>query len=154
AGGDSGSLVVTTDTARPLGLLYGGNSTSTSANPIGDVIAAFTNASGTPAVVGGSDHAVSCDPTASPPSASPGRGASVARPPVPEQQRTAAARQKHAARLTQDPAVQSVEAGASEDNPGEGAVVITLAGAPRAAVPQTLDGVRTRVVRPGQAIPL
>jgi hypothetical protein len=54
----------------------------------------------------------------------------------------------------QDPAVQSVEAGVSEDNPGEGAVVITLAGAPRSAVPQTLDGVRTRVVRPGQALPL
>src|SRR5262249_36776874 len=33
APGDSGSLVVTSDTARPLGLLYGGNSTSSSANP-------------------------------------------------------------------------------------------------------------------------
>jgi hypothetical protein len=154
AGGDSGSLVVTADTARPLALLYGGNNTSTSGNPIADVIAAFTNASGTPAIVGGGDHAVSCDPTASAPSASQGPGASAAALPVSERQRTAAARQKHAARLMQDPAVQSVEAGVSEDNPGEGAVVITLAGAPHAAVPQTLDGVRTRVVRPGQAIPL
>jgi hypothetical protein len=153
AGGDSGSLVVTSDTARPLALLYGGNSTSTSANPIGDVIAALTNASGTPAVVGGGDHAVSCDPTASA-SASQGPGASTATLPVPEQHRTAAVRQKHAARLMQDPAVQSVEAGVSEDNPGEGAVVITLSGAPHAAVPQTLDGVRTRLVRPGQAMPL
>jgi hypothetical protein len=154
AGGDSGSLVVTSDTARPLALLYGGNSTSTSANPIADVITAFTNASGTPAVVGGSDHAVSCDPTASAPAASQGPGASAATLSVPERQRVAAARQKHVARLMQDPAVESVEAGASEDSPGEGAVVIKLSGAPRATIPQTLDGVRTRVIRPGEGMPL
>jgi len=153
AGGDSGSLVVTSDTARPLGLLYGGNNTSTSANPIADVIAAFTNASGTPAIVGGSDHAVSCDPTASAPAASQGPGGSSAILSVSEQQRTAAARQKHAARLMQDPAVESVEAGVSEDSHGEGAVVIKLSGAPRSAIPQTLDGVRTRVIRPGGGVP-
>lgn len=154
AGGDSGSLIVTSDTARPLGLLYGGNSTSTSANPIADVIAAFTNASGTPAIVGGGDHAVSCDPEASAPATRQGPGASAAILSVPEQQRTTAARQKHAARLMQDPAVESVEAGASEDSPGEGAVVVKLSGASRSAIPQTLDGVRTRVIRPGEGMPL
>jgi hypothetical protein len=154
AGGDSGSLVVTSDTARPLALLYGGNSTSTSANPLADVITAFTNASGTPAIVGGGDHAVSCDPTASAPVAGPGPGAFAATLSVSEQQRTTAAREKHAARLMQDPAVASVEAGVSEDSPGEGAVVINLTGAPRAAIPQVLDGVRTRVVFPGERMPV
>src|SRR6478609_2471782 len=63
AGGDSGSLVVDTGTSRAVGLLYGGNSTSTVANPIQDVIAAF----GGPAafnIVGGADHGVSCAHTA------------------------------------------------------------------------------------------
>jgi hypothetical protein len=36
AGGDSGSLIVTVDTAQPVGLLYGGNNTSTVANTIMD----------------------------------------------------------------------------------------------------------------------
>jgi hypothetical protein len=153
AGGDSGALVVTSDTARPLALLYGGNSTSTSANPLGDVITAFTNASGTPAIVGGGDHSVSCDPTAIAPGAGRGSGAFAAISQS-EQQRASAARQKHAARLMQDPAVSSVEAGVSEDSPSEGAVVINLSGAPRTAIPQTLDGVRTRVVFPGNHMPL
>ncbi len=155
ASGDSGSLVVTSDTARPLGLLYGGNSTSTSANPIQAVLGAFTNASGTPAIVGlGSDHAVSCDPTASAPSTSQGPGISAAMLSAPEQQRAAAARQRNADRLMQDPAVVSVEAGASADNPREGAVVVTLSGAPQNAVPHVLDGVRTRVFRLGEGMPV
>src|SRR5260370_14416774 len=76
AAGDSGSLVVTSDTARPVALLYGGNSTSTSANPILDVLNAFNNGT-QPSIVGGADHAVSCAPTASNPSASPASGFSA-----------------------------------------------------------------------------
>src|SRR5262249_42863515 len=150
AGGDSGSLVVTSDTARPLGLLYGGNDTSSTGNPIQNIISAFTNASGTPAMVGGGDHGVSCDPTAVVPGASQGPGAFGAISES-EQQRAIAARQKHAARIMQDPAVASVDAGASEDSPNEGAVVIKLSEAPSVAIPQTLDGVRTRMVLAGAA---
>jgi len=147
--GDSGSLVVTSDTARPVGLLYGGNSTSSSANPISDIITAFTNASGTPAVVGGGDHAVSCAPEALVGSQSPGgKPASLS---IAEQQRVAAARQRHAGAMMQDPAVTSVEAGVSMDNPREGAVVIKLSGPPRGVIPQSLDGVRTRIVLPAES---
>jgi hypothetical protein len=154
AAGDSGALVVTSDTARPVALLFGGNSTSTSAHPLADVITAFTDASGTPAFVGGADHAVSCDPTAVAPGTSQGPGGFGAISQS-EQQRATAARQNHAVRLMQDPAVASVEAGVSEDSPQEGAVVITLSGAPRAAIPKALDGVRTRVVTPpGGRIPV
>ena len=42
AGGDSGSLIVTTGTPHPVGLLFAGNSTQTIANPIQAVISAYT----------------------------------------------------------------------------------------------------------------
>src|SRR5581483_1344700 len=38
AAGDSGSLIVDANTARPVALLYGGSSSDTVANPIADVL--------------------------------------------------------------------------------------------------------------------
>lgn len=147
AAGDSGSLIVTSDTARPVALLYGGNSTSTSANPIQDVITAFTNGSGTPAIVGAaSDHTVSCDPTANGPSASPAPSASFAALSSQERQRVAAVQQRHAAELMRDRAITRVDIGASQDSPGEGALVIHVSGPARAAIPAVIDGVRTKIV--------
>lgn len=144
APGDSGSLVVTSDTARPVGLLYGGNSTSSSANPIQDVISAFTNGSGTPSVVGGADHAVSCSAVAN--SSTFAAGQNFTALSAQEQQRASAARDKNASALMRDAAITSVTAGASEDSPGEAALVIEVSGATRSPIPATLDGVRTRVV--------
>jgi hypothetical protein len=146
ASGDSGSLVVTSDTARPVGLLYGGNSTTTSANPIADVIAAFTNGSGTPVVVGGGDHVVSCAPQAPAPSENPGPGMSSASLSEAERGRVAAVQQRRAAELMQDSAITSVRIGSSEDNPGEGALVVHLSGTPRNPIPPLIDGVRTKIV--------
>jgi hypothetical protein len=146
AAGDSGSLVVTSDTARPVGLLFGGNSTTTSANPIQDVIAAFTNGSGTPVIVGGGDHAVSCKPQASAPAENPGPGMSSASLSEAERGRVAAVQQRRGAELMQDSAITSVGIGASEDNPGEGALVVQLSGSPRNPIPPLIDGVRTKVV--------
>jgi len=147
ASGDSGSLVVTSDTARPVGLLYGGNSTTTSANPIQDVLnnAAF-GGSGSLQIIGGSDHAVSCAPQASAPAVNPGPGASLASLSEAERVRVAAVQQRRAAELMQDPAITSVEIGASEDNPGEGALFLRLSRAPRNPVSSLIDGVRTKVV--------
>jgi hypothetical protein len=154
AAGDSGSLIVTTDTARPVALLYGGNSTSTSANPIQDVIAAFTNGSGTPAIVGGIDRAVSCAPTTS----------NLLTPPAPsfaalsaqERARAAAAQRRNAPGLMQDPAIESVTAGVSEDNPQEAALVIHLSGFPRTPILAVIDGVRTKVIaaQAGPSVPV
>src|SRR5215472_4461140 len=146
AAGDSGSLVVTSDTARPVGLLYGGNSTTTSANPIQDVITAFTNGSGTPVIVGGADHAVSCKPQAPAPTENPGPGTSSASLSETERGRVAAVQQRRSAELMQDSAITSVGVGASEDNPGEGALVVQLSGTPRNPIPPLIDGVRTKVV--------
>jgi len=145
ASGDSGSLVVTSDTARPVGLLFAGNSTSTTANPIQDIIKAFTSAAGTPSVVGGVDHAVSCAPQASAPSANPTPGGATSLS-ISERQRVAAVQQRRSAELMQDSAVTSVEIGASDDNPGEGALLIQLSGATRSPIPATVDGVRTKIV--------
>jgi hypothetical protein len=150
AAGDSGSLVVTSDTARPVGLLYAGNSTTSSANPIADVLSATAFPGKTLAIVGGADHAVSCARQASAPSASPSRGGTAAISAL-ERQRVDAVQQRRGAGLLQDPAITAVEIGASEDSPGEGALVIKLSGTPRSPVPATIDGVRTKVVVSGQA---
>ncbi len=144
AAGDSGSLIVTTDTARPVALLYGGNSTSTSANPIQDVIAAFTNGSGTPAIVGGIDRAVSCAPTTS--NLSTPLAPSFAALSAQERARAAAAQRRNAPGLMQDPTIESVTAGVSEDNPQEAALVIHLSGFPRTPILAVIDGVRTKVI--------
>jgi hypothetical protein len=143
ASGDSGSLVVTSDTARPVGLLYAGNSTSTTANPIQDVINALS-LDAAPFGSGG-DHAVSCEPTATTNSASTTvGGGSSAILTVQQKQRATAAQQKYANQLLENRAVADVSTGASADNPQESAVVITVH--EPTTVPTMLDGVRTRVV--------
>ena len=146
AGGDSGSLIVTSDSARPVALLYGGNTTSSSGNPILDVLNAFQSGANSATIVGGPDHAVSCAPTASSSAAGPATPGAAALSPQ-ERQRVMAARQQNAARLREDPAVSSIDIGASADNPAEGAVIIRFSGSPRTPIPQVLGGVRTRIVR-------
>jgi hypothetical protein len=162
AGGDSGSLVVTTDTARPVALLYGGNPTSTVANPLLDtrdsnglvahgVITAFTNASGPITIVGGGDHAVSCAHTASASAAQVGTTQAALLPK--ERERVTAVQQRRAAQLMQDASIKSVTVGASADNPNEGALLIQVAGSVVPRVPAVIDGVRTRVVFDASASP-
>jgi hypothetical protein len=150
AGGDSGSLVVDTGTSRAIGLLYGGNSTSTVANPIQDVINAF----GGPAafnIVGGADHGVSCAHTATASAAQVGTTQAALLPQ--ERQRVAAVQQRRAAQLMQDASIKSVTVGASADNPNEGALLIQVSGSMIPRVPPSIDGVRTRLVFDATANP-
>jgi hypothetical protein len=153
--GDSGSLVVTTDTARPVALLYGGNSVSTVANPLLDtldskglpapgVITALSNTSGPLTIVGGPDHAVSCAHTATASAAQVGTTQAALVPQ--ERQRVTAVRQRHASALVRDFGFASVEVGASADNPAEGALVLHVSGKSVPAVPAVIDGVRTRLI--------
>jgi hypothetical protein len=58
APGDSGSLIVTQDTADPVGLLFAGSDMDSAGNPIGDVLGHFQNQSGALTFVGGSAHQV------------------------------------------------------------------------------------------------
>ena len=161
APGDSGALVVTSDQARPVGLLFAGTSTTAVANPIRDVINAFTVQSvpkQIPGIVGGADHAVSCVPTATVPSGNPngafsttvpGLSPIVGRLSAAEQQRVQGVHQAHAPLLTLDPAITSVVVGGSEDSPGEGALEIRVSGTPQAPIPAVINGVRTRVIYEG-----
>lgn len=147
--GDSGSLVVTSDTARPVGLLFAGNATSTTANPIQTVLAAMPG--GPVTMVGGGDHAVSCDPTATASSASTTVGASAAKLSVQQNDRVTLVKEKHANQLLANPEISDVTVGASVDSPQEGALVITVRSA--TSVPAVIDGVRTRVVYAGATVP-
>ena len=142
AAGDSGSLVVDTNTARPVALLYGGSPTDTVANPIQDVVAAF-GANSPLSIVGGPDHAVSCAHTATASSTQVGAQAAL----VPqERQRVVAVQQRRAAQLLQDSSIKSVTVGASADNAGEGALLVHVSGNTVPRVAPVIDGVRTRLV--------
>jgi hypothetical protein len=144
AGGDSGSLIVATNTARPVALLYGGSTTDTVANPIQDVVAAFSNASGPLSIVGGIDHAVSCARTTT--ATATQAGASQAALAPQERERVTAVQKRRAAQLLQDTAIKAVSVGISGDNPSEGALLIQAAGSTIPHIPPTIDGVRTRLV--------
>jgi hypothetical protein len=143
AAGDSGSLVVDTNTARPVALLYGGSPTDTVANPIQDVVAAF-GANSPLSIVGGPDHAVSCAHTASAGSLQVGAAQAALVPQ--ERQRVTAVLQRRVAQLLQDPSIKSVTVGASADNAGEGALLVHVSGNTVPRVPPAIDGVRTRLV--------
>lgn len=155
ASGDSGSLVVTTDTARPVGLLYAGNTTSSSANPIQDVLQALQNPSthAAPTVVGAGDHAVSCvsnvagaATSAQAQAASSTAHARISTVPADDLARAEDVRQRHSAELLADAAVSSVQVDASADAPGRPAIEVHLSHASQ-AVPAQIEGIRTRIVR-------
>jgi hypothetical protein len=152
AAGDSGSLIVTSDAARPLGLLYGGTTGATVAHPIADVLGALKNATTgeLPAIVGGADHPVSCAPVASIQSAQPQSAPATAPTPL-EITRTSAAKEKRGAQLLLDPAVAGLGIGTSADNPAEGALLVYIRGNPGQPLPRQLDGVRTKIIRLGEA---
>lgn len=148
AGGDSGSLIVTADTSEPVALLFAGNTASTVANPISDVIKAFTQAGPpavAPAIVGGADHVVSCDPTAQTQAVQVG-AQSVAISARQQQLAENARAHQAIALMSSEPAIRSVKVGASSDSPGESALLIELKSAPKNRVPAIVEGVRTKVV--------
>jgi len=149
ASGDSGSLVVTSDTARPVGLLFAGNTTSTTANPIQVVLNAMPG--GPVTLIGGGDHSISCDPTATASSATTTVGASSARLSTEETARVTGAKERNANHLLENAAISDVSVGASADNPEQGALVITVR--EPTSVPATIDGVRTRVIYSTQPSP-
>ncbi|HEU4416623.1 MAG TPA: hypothetical protein VFT65_17670 [Candidatus Angelobacter sp.] len=152
APGDSGSLIVTTDNARPVALLFAGSPAGTIANPIQDVLSEFSVPTRNPpigaSIVGGADHLVSCQPTATNPATSQFGALSqaAARLNTEERLRVAGVLQAHELLLMRDPAITSVTVGASEDSPSEGALVIHVSGATQASIPAVLDGVRTKVI--------
>lgn len=145
--GDSGSLIVTSDTARPVALLFAGSDTATIGNPISQVLSALQdpNSGEIPTMVGGSDHSVACSSasqeqvTASQKKATPNLAQS-------EIARATTALNRHAAELMTDPAISRIDIGQSEDNPGESALELVVNRRPQNPTPVELDGVRTKIV--------
>ena len=141
AAGDSGSLIVDSQTAGPVALLYGGSSNTTVGNPIQAVLTALKDPSSgaSPTFVGGATHPVAC-----PASSAATQTSSVLS--QQEVQRATAVKARHEVRLMSDPAVIGVGVGASDDHPGEAALVLYVdQEKTHAPIPAQIEGVRTKV---------
>ena len=140
--GDSGSLIVTQDTASPLALLYAGSDTDTVGNPVADVLNFFGNNT---MFVGGAAHqVVGCSLPTAPQSAKTVVPTSLATEVI---QKAAVTRDTHAPELLAYPEVQAVGVCQSYDNPKEAAILFFVTqGESRTNLPTQVDGVRTRII--------
>ena len=140
--GDSGSLIVTQDTASPVALLYAGSNTDTVGNPVADVLNFFGNNA---TFVGGGAHAVvGCTLPTAPQSAKTVVPSLLAAQVI---QKATSTRDLHSPELLAYPEVQAVGVGQSYDNPKEAAILFFVTqGESRTNLPAQVDGVRTRVI--------
>jgi hypothetical protein len=148
--GDSGSLVVDTADAEPVGLFFAGGTDAAGvsqgiANPAPDVLTELSvqlGAGASYSFVGTTDHGVSClnygDSTVAAAQARVLSDAEITR----SQQALAQAR------LLVNPSagVLGVATGKSSDHPGEGAILVYIDENTAPAVPATVEGVRTMVI--------
>jgi hypothetical protein len=148
--GDSGSLLVNTADAEPIGLFFAGGMDAAGvsqgvANPAVDVLGELSAQAGggtSYSFVGAADHAVSClnygDNTTA---AAQGRTLS-------DTEVTRAQQALGQARMLVNPSagILGVATGKSSDHPGEGAVIVYVDENLAATVPATVDGVRTLVI--------
>jgi hypothetical protein len=146
APGDSGSLIVTQDTADPVALLFAGSDQDTVGNPVSEVLNFFASAGNAVTFVGGGAHQViGCTLPVKPASATLTVPAATAS--AEGLQRALAVRDGHASELHAHPEVQAVGVGGSYDNPGEPAILFFVTrGQPRTNIPTQVDGVRTRII--------
>lgn len=160
AGGDSGSLIVTNNASHnPVGLLFAGSSTTTVANPIGQVLQRLGAALGRTFSFGGGGG--SSSPTTSGEQGSGGRrpfipGLENVMKQLPEQaaDRASAVLENHRANLMFQPAVMGVGVGASGRIDGEAAIVIYVnkdAGE-RPILPDSIEGIPVTVVLTDQFV--
>jgi hypothetical protein len=151
AEGDSGSLVVTQDTADAVGLLFAGSDQDTVANPIADVLNGLadpSNASSKPVFVANAAHPVAACSLPGPQSAMAARLA-LSRVVASSDALQAATGtlNLHAAEILAHPEVLAAGVGASFDNPAEPAILLFVnKGQTRANLPARIEGIRTRIV--------
>jgi hypothetical protein len=146
ASGDSGSLIVTQNTADPVALLYGGSDSDTVGNPVTPVLNFFASGGNTLSFVGTAPHTViGCTlPTAPQSGSKTVQAASLSSAMM---QSATAVRDINSAALLAHPEVQAVGVGTSYDNPAEPAIVFFVTkGQPRTDLPVQVNGVRTRIV--------
>ena len=142
AAGDSGSLIVAANTAQPVGLLFAGSSSVTVGNRIQDV----TKALGV-SFVGGSNHSVSC-PTGT---ATVQGLTEIPAPSAAALNRAVTVKEANEERLMMDDSVQAIGVGSAETTASEAAVVVVVDQARyHGGIPDTIDGVKTKVIRSDQ----
>ncbi|OLC88283.1 MAG: hypothetical protein AUI53_00970 [Acidobacteria bacterium 13_1_40CM_2_60_7] len=151
AEGDSGSLIVTQDTADPVALLYAGSDIDTVGNPVSDVLTALADPTTgvKPVFVGtASTHPVAACSLPGPQAAMAARLA--AQKVAPSSGAIAGAlrvRDLHAPELMAHPEVQAIGVGMSFDHPGEPAILLFVTrDQPRTGIPAEVDGIRTRII--------
>ena len=151
AGGDSGSLIVTSDSNHnPVALLFAGSSTTTIGNPMGEVLDKISEAlnqpSGPPGKGRGAPRAaISLVGTTQAPSITTLPDNS----PIPQDiERADRAKGRHERDLMSRPGVLGVGVGGSENNSGEATIVVyfdrTSGRAP--VLPAQVDNIRVRVI--------
>jgi hypothetical protein len=143
--GDSGSLIVTQDTATPVALLYAGSNTDTVGNPVADVLNFFKSGGNAVTFVGGGAHQViGCTLPTAPQSAKTVVPSAVATEVL---QKATTTRDLHSPELLAYPQVQAVGVGQSYDNPKEAAILFFVTqGESRSNLPTQVDGIRTRII--------
>lgn len=152
AGGDSGSLIVTNNSSHnPVGLLFAGSSTSTIANPIGQVLQRLGAALGRTFSFGGGGGGSALPQS----NDSEGRkpfipGLDRIMPILPQQaaDRASAILENHRANLMFQPGVIGAGVGESGRADGEAAIVIYVnkdAGV-KPILPDSLEGIPLRVI--------
>ena len=151
AEGDSGSLIVTQDSADPVALLYAGSDVDTVGNPVSDVLTALADPTTgvKPVFVGtASTHPVAACSLPGPQAAMTARLA--AQKVAPSSGAIAGAlrvRDLHAPELMAHPEVQAIGVGMSFDHPGEPAILLFVTrDQPRTGIPAEVDGIRTRII--------
>jgi len=151
AEGDSGSLIVTQDSADPVALLYAGSDVDTVGNPVSDVLTALADPTTgvKPVFVGtASTHPVAACSLPGPQAAMTAR--LVAQKVAPSSGAIAGAlrvRDLHAPELMAHPEVQAIGVGASFDHPGEPTILLFVTrDQPRTGIPAVVDGIRTRFI--------
>jgi hypothetical protein len=154
--GDSGSLIVTQDTADPVGLLYGGSDTDTVANPVSDVLQHLADpvSAETPLFVGdpavGPHQVAACTLLLSPSGTPANPSAQVSTVSALGLQAAAAVLDAHAQELLAYPGVQALGQGTSYDDPSQPVIVLFVTRMQAvSAFPAVVDGIRTRVVEGG-----
>jgi hypothetical protein len=154
AEGDSGSLIVTQDTADPVGLLFAGTASDTVANPVSVVMQQLADkTSGEQFVFAGDaaagPHAVAACSIVQPATVQAfGMEAVV----LSDEDRRAATdiRDAHAGELLGHPEVLALGVGLSYDRPGRPAILLFVGrGGSRGGLPASIDGVATRIVETG-----
>ncbi|MFI5097460.1 MAG: hypothetical protein ACHQT6_05745 [Candidatus Acidiferrales bacterium] len=143
--GDSGSLIVTQDTAEAVALLFAGSNTDSVGNPITDVLPAFPGAGNvTPTLVGGTTHQViGCTLPALKAVTTVPQVKAVAE----SIQQASAVRDLHSSQLLTIPAIKAVAVGESYDHPGKAAILLFVGRSESLVdIPRTIDGVRTRLI--------